>query len=52
MRQLMIGVTVLMAAEFSSGNVKAADEPVWQTDYSKATVMARRLKKPMFVVFR
>jgi hypothetical protein len=52
MKHLLFGITVIMAAEISAGTVQAAEEPVWQTDYSKATAMARQLKKPMFVVFR
>lgn len=32
--------------------VQAADEPVWHKDYSKARTIAKRLKRPLFVVFR
>jgi hypothetical protein len=48
MRPLSLAVLSVLAA----GPVGAAEAPRWLTDYEQARAIARREKKPLFVVFR
>lgn len=52
MKHSLMGLTVLMSAGFAFAENSQAADPVWQTDYQKATAMAKQLKRPLFIVFR
>ncbi len=54
MGRLLILAATLTVLTHSGGltEAEAADAPVWQADYAKAKLIAKRLNRPLFVVFR
>lgn len=54
MTRMLICAATLAAISSTGGTcpANAGDEPVWHSDFAKAKTIAKRLKRPLFVVFR